>query len=72
MSKKIVNNSSNTQFVSGMKAFAAQEVRDVSDDTATLLLANPNFTLLDSGKNLDMVDQDAKTFTTKKSKTSKK
>lgn len=60
------------QCVSGLKAFKAQEVRDVSDDTATLLLANPNFTLLDSGKNLDMVDQDAKTFTTKKSKTSKK
>lgn len=72
MSKKVVNHSDSMQFVSGIKAFRAKEVRDVSDDTATMLLANPNFSLYDSGTNLDKVDEDAKTFTVAKKPSNKK
>jgi len=72
MSKKVVNHSNSMQCVSGQKAFKANEVRDVSDDTAEMLLANPNFSLYDSGTNLDKVDEDAKTFTGAKKPSNKK
>lgn len=71
MSKKIVNKSESTQFVSGMKAFAAKEVRDVSDDTATILLANPNFALFDSGTNLEAAGEETQTFGVKKTRAKK-
>jgi len=71
MSKKIVNNSESVQFVSGMKAFAAKEVRDVSDDTATTLLANPNFALFDSGTNLEAAGEETQTFWAKKQRARK-
>lgn len=57
------------QFISWIQAFKAGEVRDVNDDVATMLLANPNFSLYDSGKNLDIADE---TTTFVASSTSKK
>ena len=59
------------QCVSGLKAFKAQEVRDVSDDTATLLLANPNFALFDSGTNLEAAGEETQTFGVKKTRAKK-